>query len=289
MTRRRIIGLVGCLTIGIVVLVLALDGGDKSHAVREGGARTATVLGANGASATAPATTNVPASTVSTGDRRQSAAAARAAARLFLVGLGGTQAPPEVLQSFAAHEWGGVVLEPGNGESPQQVADLIGTIQGTARNAGHMAPLIAASQLGGERDAVPVGSRPQAAAANPAEALAAARGAAKALLLLGVRMVLAPDADIAFAGGLWEGLAFSDDPGTAAAMVAAAVLGWKAGRVAPVPGHFRGGRRIGRSGAGGGNGRPLARRAEGPRSPAVCRDRQDRTGDPAQRSDLRGV
>ena len=42
MSRRWIIGLAGCLTIGIVVLVLALSGGDKSHAVLEGGARTAT-------------------------------------------------------------------------------------------------------------------------------------------------------------------------------------------------------------------------------------------------------
>ncbi len=241
MTRRRIIGLTGCLTVGIVVLVLALSGGDKRHAVLEGGTRTATTQGQGAASTAAPATTSTPATPVSTGAGRLSAARARvAAARLFLVGLGGTQAPSDVLQSFAEHEWGGVVLEPGNGESPQQVADLIGTIQGTARSAGHLAPLIAASQLGGERDAVPIGSRPQAAAANPAEALAAARGAAKALLPLGVRMVLAPDADIATAGGPWEGLAFSDDPATAAAMVAAAVLGWKAGRVAPVPGHFPG-------------------------------------------------
>jgi beta-N-acetylhexosaminidase len=241
MTRRRIIGLAGCLTIGIVVLVLALSGGDKSHAVLEGGARTATMQGQGAAASTgAPATTSAPATTVSTGGERLPAAAARAAARLFLVGLGGTQAPPDVLQSFAEHECGGVVLEPGNGASPQQVADLIGTIQGTARSAGHMAPLVAASQLGGERDAVPIGSRPQAAAANPREALAAARGAARALLPLGIRMVLAPDADIAFAGGPWEGLAFSDDPATASAMVAAAVLGWKAGRVAPVPGHFPG-------------------------------------------------
>jgi beta-N-acetylhexosaminidase len=240
MTRRRIIGLAGCLTIGIVVLVLTLGGGDKSHAVLEGKARTATTQGQGVASAVAPATTSAPASTVATGDRRLSATEARAVARLFLVGLGGTQAPPEVLQSFAEHEWGGVVLEPGNGESPQQVADLIGAIQDTARSAGHLAPLVAASQLGGERDAVPIGSRPQAAAANPAEALAAARGAANALLALGIQMVLAPDADIAFAGGPWEGLAFSDDPATATTMVTAAVTGWKLGKVAPVPGHFPG-------------------------------------------------
>jgi beta-N-acetylhexosaminidase len=239
-TRRRIIGLAGCLTIGIVVLVLALSGGDKSHAVLEGGARTATTQGQGAASAAAPATTSVPATTVSTGGGRLPVARARAAARLFLVGLGGTEAQPELLQSFAQHEWGGVVLEPGNGASPQQVADLLGAIQGTARGAGHVAPIIAASQLGGERDAVPVGSPPQAAAADAAQAQAAALGAAKALAPLGIRMVLAPDADIGYAGGPWEGLAFSDDPAQASAMVAAAVAGWKAGKVAPVPGHFPG-------------------------------------------------
>lgn len=241
MTRRRIIGLAGCLTIGMVVLVLALSGGDKSPAVLEGGATTATAQGKGAATATAPATTSAPATTVSTGaGKRLPAPRARAAARLFLLGLGGTEAQPELLQSFAQHEWGGVVLEPGNGESPQQVADLIGAIQSTARSAGHMAPLIAASQLGGERDAVPVGSAPQAAAPSAVQAGAAARGAAKALAPLGIRMVLAPDADIAYAGGPWEGLAFSDDPAATAAMVSAAVIGWKAGRVAPVPGHFPG-------------------------------------------------
>lgn len=242
MTRRRIIGLTGCLTIGIVVLVLALSGGDKSHAVLEGGARTATTQGQGAAgSAAAPATTSTPATTVSTGAGRLPIARARAAAaRLFLVGLGGTEARPELLQSFAQHEWGGVVLEPGNGVSPQQVADLVGAIQGTARGAGHPAPMIAASQLGGERDAVPIGSPPQAAAADAAQAQAAALGAAKALAPLGIRMVLAPDADIALAGGPWEGLAFSDDPARTAGMVAAAVAGWKAGKVAPVPGHFPG-------------------------------------------------
>jgi beta-N-acetylhexosaminidase len=238
MTRRRLFGLAGGLTVVIVVLalVLALGDGDKGHA----GATVATAPSQRAASTAAPATTSAPASTVSAASDRLPSARGRAAARLFLVGLGGTEAPADVLQSFAKHEWGGVVLEPGNGSSPQQVADLIGTIQGTARGAGHLPPLVAASQLGGERDAVPIGSRPQAAAANPVQAAAAAHGAARALLPLGVRLVLAPDADIAVAGGPWEGLAFSDDPATAAVMVAAAVAGWKAGKVAPAPGHFPG-------------------------------------------------
>ena len=232
------IGLAGCLTIGIVVLILALGGGDKSHAVPTGAPTTVT---APSTTAT-PATTSVPATatTAPAATHGLPASRGRSAARLFLVGLGGTQAQPSVLQSFAVHEWGGLVLEPGNGESPQQVADLIGAIQSTARGARHLAPLIAASQLGGDRDAVPVGSPPQAAAAGAAGAGAAARGAAKALRPLGINMVLAPDADIAFAGGPWEGLAFSDDPATASAMVVAAVAGWKAGKVAPAPGHFPG-------------------------------------------------
>jgi beta-N-acetylhexosaminidase len=237
MTRWWMIGVGGCLTIGIVVLVLALDGCDDSHAVPTGSTTTVPAP-----SATAPATTSVPATatTAPAANRNLPASRGRSAARLFLVGLGGTQAQPSVLQSFAVHEWGGLVLEPGNGVSPQQVADLVGSIQSTARGAHHLAPLIAASQLGGNRDAVPVGSPPQAAAADAAGAQAAARGAAKALRPLGINMVLAPDADIAFAGGPWEGLAFSDDPATASAMVAAAVAGWKAGKVAPAPGHFPG-------------------------------------------------
>jgi len=261
MTRRRIIGLAGCLTAVIVVLALALTlgGGSKGHAVPEGGsgygagagtvtARRGTglmdalapVLEADGggASTSAPATTSTTASAPPAGGLP--ASQARAAARLFLVGLGGTRARGNVLRRFALHEWGGVVLEPGNGRSPQQVADLIGAIQGAARGAHHVAPIIAASQLGGDLDAVPVGAPPQAAAADAAGARAAALGEAKALHPLGIRMVLAPDADIAFAGGPWEGLAFSDDPATATGMVSAAVSGWKDGEVAPAPGHFPG-------------------------------------------------
>jgi beta-N-acetylhexosaminidase len=53
-------------------------------------------------------------------------------------------------------------------------------------------------------------------------------------------MVLAPDADIGFAGGPWDGIAFSDDPKSAAELTAAAVSGWKDGEIAPAPGHFPG-------------------------------------------------
>jgi beta-N-acetylhexosaminidase len=254
-TRRRIIGAGGSLTIVVVAiaLVLALGGGGAKSRAVPATARAGTGLmdalapvlseGRGGASTAAPAATAAASATTAssaTASGGLPASRARSAARLFLVGIGGTRASPGILRSFARHEWGGVVLEPGNGSSPQQVADLVGAIRGSALSARHVAPLIAASQLGGALDAVPVGSAPQAAAAGTAGAQAAARGAARALRPLGVRMVLAPDADIGFAGGPWEGVSFSDDPATASAMVAAAVAGWKAGKVAPAPGHFPG-------------------------------------------------
>ena len=247
MTRRRWIGLAGCLTAVIVVLVVVLAGGGAVHTgpdttVPEGGSS----FGAGTATATAartpaPATTPTPAPSPS--DKPAAglpASAARSAARLFLVGFGGPAPGDAVLRRFAEREWGGVVLEPGNGTSPQQVAGLVGRLRGAALAAGHEPPLMAASQLGGQLDAVPVGASLQSAARDANAARAAALGSAKALHPLGIRMVLAPDADIGFAGGPWEGVAFSDDPKTAAALTAAAVSGWKDGEIAPAPGHFPG-------------------------------------------------
>ncbi|HWH96587.1 MAG TPA: glycoside hydrolase family 3 N-terminal domain-containing protein [Baekduia sp.] len=246
MTWPRIAGLAGCLTVVIVAVVLLVGGGNGGRAVLEAGPSF-------GASTSTPASTTVPASTTSapagTGTANATAAAssgglpapaARAVARLFLIGFGGRRAPRGVLRRFALHEWGGVVLQPGNGVSPQQVADLVGQVRGAARRAGHEPPLIAASQLGGDLDAVPVGAALQSAAGDAAGARAWSLAVAGALRPLGIRMVLAPDGDIGYAGGPWEGIAFSDDPATAATMTAAAVSGWKDGGVAPVPGHFPG-------------------------------------------------
>jgi beta-N-acetylhexosaminidase len=246
MTRRRITGLAGCLTIVIaVVLVVAIAGGGERHP--DGDRATAAVPASTSAPAptTAPATGPDPATEVRrrpvpTSPGKLPASAARSAARLFLVGFGGTRPRAALLRGFAEHEWGGVVLEPGNGSSPQQVAGLVGRIRGAALAAGHEAPLFAASQLGGELDAVPVGSALQSAARDAAAARASALGTAKVLHPLGIRMVLAPDADIGFAGGPWDGIAFSDDPASAAQLTAAAVSGWKDGEIAPAPGHFPG-------------------------------------------------
>lgn len=240
MTRRRWIGLAGSLTIVMVVVIAVLvSGGGKSHASLQAVAPSV----AGPASAAVPASATVPAPAPAAAPRPAAGlptTAERAAARLLLIGFGGTTATPEIVRRVAAQEWGGVVLEPGNGASPQQVADVAGALRGAAVGARHQVPLIAASQFGGRLDAVPVEGRPQADVRSADAARASALAEAKALHPLGIRMVLGPDADIGFAGGPWEGVAYADDAGTVSADTAAAVAGWKDGEVAPVPGHFPG-------------------------------------------------
>jgi beta-N-acetylhexosaminidase len=248
MTRRRWIGLAGCLTIVILIVIVAISGGGSNQPgatakQTASASATAPASSATPASSTtpAPASTTTPAAPPSTrAPGKLRVDAARAAARLFLIGFGGTEARDKLLNRFRKREWGGVVLAPGNGESPQQVADLLGEIRRAALEHKHEVPLFAASQLGGDLDAVPIGAPLQSAAKTPDQARATARAIAKALHPLGIRMVLAPDADIGFAGGPWEGVAFSDDPATVASLSTAAVAGYKDGEVAAAPGHFPG-------------------------------------------------
>jgi beta-N-acetylhexosaminidase len=264
MSRWRIIGLAGGVAAVVAVLVLVFSGGDASHAVPEGGSSFRTPTSAHRPTPgtglldalapvldqgqePAPATSAAPAGTEMTPgvapDKPSGGlptTPARAAARLFLVGFGGHDPGRPVLKRLGLHEWGGVVLEPGNGVSPQQVAGLVGSIRGAAQRARHLAPLIAASQLGGQLDAVPIGSPAQSQIPDARTAQASALAAAKVLRTLGIRMVLAPAADIGVAGGPWAGLAYSDDPAAVSALAAAAVAGFKQGQVAPAPGHFPG-------------------------------------------------
>jgi beta-N-acetylhexosaminidase len=241
MTRRRASRLGGSLPIVMTaVLAVLLSGCGSSE--KASGRATATVAGpASTAVPAPPASATAPASTTTPAPRGGlPTTAERAAARLLLIGFGGPDASPDLLRRVASQEWGGVVLEPGNGESPQQVADVVGALRGAAVGARHQVPLFAASQLGGQLDAVPVEGPAQSAARDAGAARSAALAEAKALHPLGIRMVLGPDADIGFAGGPWEGVAFADDAGTVSADTAAAVSGWKDGEIAPVPGHFPG-------------------------------------------------
>jgi beta-N-acetylhexosaminidase len=264
MTRWRSIALSGSVVAATVAVALAIGDGGGRSAVPEGGSS----FGAQAATPPArPGTTllDALAPVLAQGGGQRPAAGLpappdRAAARLFLVGFGGTTASRGLLRGMALHEWGGVVLEPGNGASAQQVAGLVARLRGAALAAHHAAPLIAATQPGGYGDAVPVGVPPAARVADVGQARDAGLAAARALKPLGIGLVLGPVADVGTAGGPWEGRSYSDDARLVGPLAAAAVAGYTAGGVAAAPGHF--------PGEGGASGDPAA----GPATVGLSRD-----------------
>lgn len=195
---------------------------------------------------TGPATRRRTPARKAAGSRRTTPAAALpaaipdATARLFLVGFGGTTAQPPLLRSLALHDWAGYVLERDNGVSARQVAELVGTLRGAARQAHGREPLVAAVTPGGFNAVPGVGPPAEITARSDHQARDQAAAAAQTLRSLGISMVLGPSADLAIAGGPWAARGFSDDPATAATRTAAAVTGWKSGGIAPVVGHYPG-------------------------------------------------
>ena len=116
-----------------------------------------------------------------------------------------------------------------------------------AREASHPAPLVAAQQEGGDFNAfgnlapdgqVDVGEGSREAIAS------SAKTTAEQLKALGVGVNLAPNADVAVAGGPGQGRAFSDSPAKVASAVKATVRAVqrrrRGGGRRPVPGDRRG-------------------------------------------------
>jgi beta-N-acetylhexosaminidase len=144
---------------------------------------------------------------------------ARGVAQLFVVGFSGSAVP-------RAKDWGGVLLDHGN------VATLAAAVRAAARQARHLAPLVVASaRLPG----VPRGGR-----ASPAGARRVALKASRKLRRAGVTAVLAPSADVGYAGGPAVATAFGDTPDVVTRALRAAVDGWRGGGVAPVVGSYPG-------------------------------------------------
>ncbi|HEV7363168.1 MAG TPA: glycoside hydrolase family 3 N-terminal domain-containing protein, partial [Solirubrobacteraceae bacterium] len=110
--------------------------------------------------------------------------------------------------------------------------------------AGHVPPLVAADQPGGQESAFtglpPASPSVVGAGGDPAAAAATARAAAAALRALHVNMTLAPAADVGVAGGDLEATVFGDDPGRVAAMARAAADAYRSGGVIAAVGHFPG-------------------------------------------------
>jgi beta-N-acetylhexosaminidase len=166
-----------------------------------------------------------------------------AVAGLFVVGFAGTEPTGSFFTRLHTRPYGGVLLGASNYAEPSQLARLTARVQAVARDAGHAAPVVAAQQEGGDFNAfgnlAPDG---QAAvgARKGFEIRGSARVAGQQLKALGIGMNLAPDADVAVAGGPAEGRAFSALSNRVAGAVKASVDGYRRAGVATAVGPFPG-------------------------------------------------
>jgi beta-N-acetylhexosaminidase len=236
---------------GIYVLFLR---GDDSHPVVEAGSRfgnedkgggggslldtLAPVLGASvrerpGSSDPAPPTADEVRR--SPGD---------AVAGLMVVGFPGTAPKGTFFSRLAARPYGGVLLGRSNYVEPSQLAKLAARVQSVASDAGHAAPIVATQQEGGPDFSAFPNLVPEAQVAvggrRPAAIRGGARFAGQQLKALGIGLNLAPNADVAVAGGPAEGRAYSGDTSRVAADVRAAVAGYAKAGIAAAPGPFPG-------------------------------------------------
>ncbi|MGH2918251.1 MAG: glycoside hydrolase family 3 N-terminal domain-containing protein [Solirubrobacteraceae bacterium] len=166
-----------------------------------------------------------------------------AVAGLFVVGFRGKGPGSEFFERLAARPYGGVLLTRSNYDQPQQLATLTRTVQSTARGAGNPAPLVAAQQEGGEFSAFRnLAPKPQVDVGEegPRATFASALSGGKQLKALGVTLTLAPNANIAVAGGPGQGRGFSDRPSVVTSAVRSSVGAYKAAGIISAVGPFPG-------------------------------------------------
>lgn len=165
-----------------------------------------------------------------------------AVAGLFLVGFSGRDSGASFFKRLTVRPYGGVLLGRSNYSDPRQLSSLTEALQRTARNAGHPAPIIAARQEGGEFNAFGnLAPDAQADVGDTGKGIrASALTAARQLRALGIGMNLAPNADIAVAGGPAQGRAFSDQPGKVKSAVVASVSAYRQAKVVAAVGPFPG-------------------------------------------------
>lgn len=166
-----------------------------------------------------------------------------AVAGLFVVGFRGRLRDTSFFGRLGARPYGGVLLTRSNYEQPQQLSGLTSKIQEVARAAGHPAPLVAAQQEGGDFSAFPnlepLG-QVDVGEGNRDQIRASARRAAEQLKALGVTLNLAPNADIAVAGGPGQGRAFHDVPARVTSAIKTTVAAYNRAGVAAAVGPFPG-------------------------------------------------
>ena len=235
------------LVVGGAIYVIFLRGGDDEPTVEAGSRFSDTGGGASGGpldaseiGASSPRTGSDP-SPPSEDEIKRSPGAA--AAGLLLIGFRGTLRDTPFLERLAGIPYGGLLLTENNYQQPQQLSGLTSKLQEVAREASHPAPLVAAQQEGGDFNAfgnlapdgqvdVGEGSREDIASS--------AKTAAEQLKALGVGVNLAPNADVAVAGGPGQGRAFADSPAKVASAVRATVGEYNDVGVAAAVGPFPG-------------------------------------------------
>lgn len=159
-----------------------------------------------------------------------------AVAQLFAVGFAGSSPGAPIVRALDRRDWGVVVLSPGNVRSLAGAGALVRALHRHGQAGGRPRPLVAA-----RAGAVPgAPAVPQPEQSSPRSARRVAAAAATLLRRVGVRAVLAPDADLGVPAGPEAGTAFSQDPAKVSALAPAAVRGYAAGGVAAIPGHFPG-------------------------------------------------
>jgi len=166
-----------------------------------------------------------------------------AVAGLFIVGFRGTDSGSDFFERLGARPYGGVLLTRSNYTQPAQLATLTRSIQKTAREAGNPAPLVVARQEGGEFSSFSnLAPDPQVdlGESRSRKVFANALSAAKQLKALGVTVTLAPNADLAVAGGPGQGRAFSDQVAVVTRAVRASVGAYKSAGIVSAVGPFPG-------------------------------------------------
>lgn len=166
-----------------------------------------------------------------------------AVAGMLVVGFRGKTPASDFFARLAARPYGGVLLTRANYSEPQQLATLTRAIQSTARRAGSPAPLVAAQQEGGEFSAFDdLAPKAQAEVGDRGTRTTAANAlvASQQLKALGVTLTLAPNADLAIAGGPGQGRAFSDRLAVVTKAVRTSVGAYKSAGIASAVGPFPG-------------------------------------------------
>jgi len=249
--RRRTVAAVVVVALIVIVVVAVQGSGGNGAQVPLGGPGRASVLtpDTGGRAGSADAQPRVARAAPFTPAPAALSVAARLplpseVAQLFLIGLDGTSSSSPNVAAFASIDWGGAVLGREDFISDSQIGSLAGGIAALARNAGNVAPLIAAPQEGGPEtafpDLPPEGESAIGATGNTSLARSQAQLAGKQLRALGLNMTFAPLADVDVLGGALSGRLFSSSPGAVARFASAAVGGYAAAGMIAAAGHFPG-------------------------------------------------